>query len=1051
MSMRRRHLPSYAALLLLLAFAAAHGSPVSCSRRRYYGSIFSFGDSFADTGNKPVAFALYSVPVTVMRAPYGMTFFGHPTGRTTDGRVILDLVAEALGLPLVPPSLAHNGSFRQGANFAVAGATALDAELYHSRGIPSGSSKLPINTSLDVQLEWFQALKPSLCGTPQECDEFFSRSLFFVGEFGVNDYHLSLKKLSVQQVRSLVPDVVRTIAAAVERLILRHGATSLVVPGVIPSGCSPPILTQFAGRAGAADYDPSTGCLREVNELGEHHNSLLQDALQELRAKHPRASILYADFFRPIMKMVESPREFGFREDVLTVCCGGPGRYNYNDSVACGDREATPCNDPSGSLYWDGVHLTEAGYGHVADGWLSSIQSSARDASSGTCKATEGLALPYVPPYLGPPFASPAPADSGRFRQGASLAVGAATALDVRFFRERGIPGAHSKSLFLVGEFGVNDYHLSFQTRSVGQVRSYVPRVVSAISTAVERLIHLGARALVVPGVIPSGCSPPILAMFSDAGPAEYDPRTGCLKAHNELGRYHNALLQPAASLQELRARYPRVSIVYADFFEIVMDMVESPHKFGQYPHVCLCLAYHILIISCMYAYAGFREDVRSERVLRRPREEPLQRHRFLRLSAGDHLPPTHRRPSTGTAASTMADLLPGAAAVVSSLLLLVLLLLSSTSELVAAGAPSLELELELGGARARWRYDSIFAFGNSYTDTGNNPEVFAWYDIFNPVMRPPYGSTFFGHPTGRNCDGRLIIDFIAANLSLPFVAPSLVQDGDFRRGANFAVGGATALDASFFHPDGEPPATGGAQFPLNTSLGVQLQWFESLKPSLCRTPTACKKFFGRSLFYVGELGFNDFNFAMGGGMSLQQIRSFVPYAISNISMAIERLIVKHGAKSFLVSGMVPAGCVPPILAMFGDMGNLDPDTGCMEEMNEMSIYHDSLLRESLQKIRARHPDVDIFFADFFNPVMEMVKSPAKFGFEEDVLTLCCGGPGKYHFSIVAFCGDPGATSCPDPSARLFWDGAHLTEAANKIIADGWLSAMNSPPASASI
>lgn len=65
--------------------------------------------------------------------------------------------------------------------------------------------------------------------------------------------------------------------------------------------------------------------------------------------------------------------------------------------------------------------------------------------------AAESLELPaYVPPYLGPPFtASPSPAVDdviSRFRNGASFAVGAATALDVAFFRDRDIPGGASKS-----------------------------------------------------------------------------------------------------------------------------------------------------------------------------------------------------------------------------------------------------------------------------------------------------------------------------------------------------------------------------------------------------------------------------------------------------------------------------------------------------------------------------------------------------------------------------------------------------------------------------
>jgi hypothetical protein len=66
----------------------------------------------------------------------------------------------------VPPYLSHNGSFRQGANFAVGGATALNSSFFHVGDAP-GASLFPLNTSLEVQLGWFDDLKPSLCKTDQ--------------------------------------------------------------------------------------------------------------------------------------------------------------------------------------------------------------------------------------------------------------------------------------------------------------------------------------------------------------------------------------------------------------------------------------------------------------------------------------------------------------------------------------------------------------------------------------------------------------------------------------------------------------------------------------------------------------------------------------------------------------------------------------------------------------------------------------------------------------------------------------------------------------------
>jgi hypothetical protein len=65
-----------------------------------------------------------------------------------------------------------------------------------------------------------------------------------------------------------------------------------------------------------------------------------------------------------------------------------------------------------------------------------------------------------------------------------------------------------------------------------------------------------------------------------------------------------------------------------------------------------------------------------------------------------------------------------------------------------------------------------------------------------------------------------------AEAFGLPFVPPYL-GGGDFRYGANFAVGGATALDGSFFRERGVEPTW------TPHCLDEQLQWFKKLLPSI--------------------------------------------------------------------------------------------------------------------------------------------------------------------------------------------------------------------------
>lgn len=55
-------------------------------------------------------------------------------------------------------------------------------------------------------------------------------------------------------------------------------------------------------------------------------------------------------------------------------------------------------------------------------------------------------------------------------------------------------------------------------------------------------------------------------------------------------------------------------------------------------------------------------------------------------------------------------------------------------------------------------KYPTIINFGDSNSDTGNL--ISAGIESVNP----PYGQTYFNFPSGRYCDGRLIVDCLCIN-----------------------------------------------------------------------------------------------------------------------------------------------------------------------------------------------------------------------------------------------------------------------------------------------
>lgn len=59
------------------------------------------------------------------------------------------------------------------------------------------------------------------------------------------------------------------------------------------------------------------------------------------------------------------------------------------------------------------------------------------------------------------------------------------------------------------------------------------------------------------------------------------------------------------------------------------------------------------------------------------------------------------------------------------------------------------------------FNYPAVFNFGDSNSDTG---DLVAALGI---LLDPPNGQTYFKTPSGRFCDGRLIVDFLSKAPSL--------------------------------------------------------------------------------------------------------------------------------------------------------------------------------------------------------------------------------------------------------------------------------------------
>uniref|UniRef100_A0ACD5YVX9 Uncharacterized protein n=1 Tax=Avena sativa TaxID=4498 RepID=A0ACD5YVX9_AVESA len=372
---------------LLLAGTCGAAPPLqhvsSSEATRVHGitAIYNFGDSISDTGNLlregDTGLLNYTAEL-----PYGVTI-GRPTGRCSDGYLMIDFLAKDLGLPLLNPYLDRRADFTHGVNFAVGGATALTTAALGRRGITVPHT----NSSLEVQLAWFKEFMRSTTNNrPREIRKKLACSLVMMGEIGGNDYNYAFLQPrptngrydavsnatrmaeSMALALALVPQVVRSITHAAKE-VLDMGARKMVIPGNFPIGCMPSYLSSASPTTTSSSSYDGYGCLVSFNLVARAHNACLRRAVGKLRRSYPRAMVAYADYYAAYLDILGNAPRFGFQggKASRTACCGAGGAYNFVSGRLCGAPGTAVCADPGGRVSWDGIHMTQHAYGVMAE------------------------------------------------------------------------------------------------------------------------------------------------------------------------------------------------------------------------------------------------------------------------------------------------------------------------------------------------------------------------------------------------------------------------------------------------------------------------------------------------------------------------------------------------------------------------------------------------------------------------------------------------------------------------------------------------------------
>ncbi|XP_071717493.1 GDSL esterase/lipase At3g26430-like [Rutidosis leptorrhynchoides] len=333
-------------------------------------------------------------------------------------------------------------------------------------------------------------------------------------------------------------------------------------------------------------------------------------------------------------------------------------------------------------------------------------------------------------------------------------------------------------------------------------------------------------------------------------------------------------------------------------------------------------------------------------------------------------------------------------------------------------------------------KFPAVFNFGDSNSDTGALSAMFG-----EPAIPPPNGETFFGSPAGRRSDGRLLIDFIAKGLGLPYLSAFLDSMGtNFSHGANYATIGSTIRrqNTTIFQ-SGYSPISLDIQYAEFSSFLKRSQLIRQ-RGDIFKTLFPDINDFSRGL-YTFDIGQNDLTAGYQLNMSPEQVKAYVPDVISEFTATIKN-VYGVGGRAFWIHNTGPVGCLPYIMDTQVITTAQVDKLGCAAQFNDVSQYFNLKLKEAVIQLRKELPLASITYVDIYSAKYSLIAQSKKLGFV-DPFMVCCGHGEKHNFNNAQMCGFTEmvngkkiliANSCKDPSSSIIWDGIHFTEAANKWI-----------------